>query len=139
MVCVCQFNAGDKTFPIGSVVPQSAIDASRNKEAILGSFIRWEPPTYTPAVFPRDIPTPAPVQAKPKVKIVPHKDPATSWRLSVAELAKELNGNVAKAKDLLLATREGADLYKLACRVAIEAERKKHIGMVSISPEMVGL
>jgi hypothetical protein len=138
---MCQFSASNQVFPIGSVVPQAAIDSCRNKDELLRSYIRWEPPHYTPAVFPRDIVvSAAPVQAKPAVKIVPHKDPVTSWKLSVAETAKETGVDVAVAADRLRGTHDGAALYKLAQRVATAEERAKHGGQqVSITPEMVGL
>lgn len=115
-----QFSTGTEQFPAGSEISASAL--GRNFRALLnGHFVEWQPPGAAPAVKPHKLAAAAPAAAQkgnPVAEIVTVGDDAvTNWRASVAALAEKIDGDIAKARDILLMSGRGSELYQRAAKI----------------------
>lgn len=128
-----QFTSNNKTYPVGCRIAPEIL--GRNLQAFLNShFVEFSPPGATkPSARPRTLPPPAPPETPPAVEIVDDPDPVASWRRSLDHMTAKCSGNAARAKDMLLGTREGSARYLLAVRVDTE-RRAREAGVVSVSP-----
>ncbi len=113
-----QFSTATEKFPVGSEV--SADQLGRNFRVFLsGHFVEWQPPSgaaivVKPVKLP---PPPAPAGPNPKAEIIADDDAVICWRKSVSSLAATCGGDIAKAKDLLLLTASGSELFRRAAKI----------------------
>jgi hypothetical protein len=129
---------GDRTFPAGSKLEPT--EAGANLRSLLSSGSVWWAPPGTPiAAKSSPLPEPPKPAPKPAVEIVGDPDdPVSSYRKSLELLIERCDGDAARGNDLMMASKDGRDLYVRAVKVACAKEAQKR-GKVSISPSLIGM
>jgi hypothetical protein len=128
-----QFTSGNRVYPVGSIITDVTV-LGRNYPTLMSShYLEWGLPPASPA-RPYDRAVPQPQKTNPAIEIVDDPDPVASWRKTLALTAARLDGDWGKARDLILADRAGADLFRMATRLHTASQARKR-GLISVSPE----
>jgi hypothetical protein len=132
-----QLAIGGKVFPAGSHVADSEL--GRNRDALIGSGAVAPAADGAVAVAqPRELPSappPAP-KGKPVVTIVHDNDALESWHLTKAAMTRLLDGDAARAEDILFTDPTARRLYQTATQIACERE-KERLGKMGIARRSV--
>jgi hypothetical protein len=131
--------AGGKAFHAGTEVPASAL--GRNARELERTGYVWRAPAHQPVagLQPVDLPPPPKPKKKPMFGLVTKYDsPVQNWKATFERAVKLFDGDAAKARDWMDSHPEARALYLLACRVGCAEEAAKR-GVVSVSPDMIGL
>jgi hypothetical protein len=128
------FVAGNVRYPVGSIVKDISVLGRGYASLMAGHFLEWRPGDGKAVAKAHTLPAPAPEKPRPAVEIIDDPDPVASWRRTVALMTERCDGNQARAKDLLLAHREGSALFLRATKIWTDSEAKRR-NVVSVSPE----
>jgi hypothetical protein len=128
-----QFTAGSVVYPAGSIISDIRVLGPGYSALMSGHYLEWRPGNSKPVAKARALPPPTPEKPRPAVEIIADPDPVASWHRSLESMTEKCDGNAARAKDMLLAHREGSALYLRAQKVWCDGEAKRR-GVVSVSP-----
>jgi len=119
-----QFTAGGKIYDPGNRVEPVTLGANL-KVFISSQICEWTAPNIRPTGAPRDVPPPAPPIPNPPVTIIDDPDVVESWRKSLRAMTEAFNGDHGRARDSLLHSDAGGELYRRAAKVLADRESRE--------------
>jgi hypothetical protein len=118
-----ELRLGAWVYPRGSLIEDIGALGANAKKLFDAKAVQWCPPSSADRPKPRELkPTPAAPPVPKKITLVDSGSPIDDWRDTVAALARQLNGDVARATDVALRDVHGVDLFR---RAQYEAGRRK--------------
>jgi hypothetical protein len=122
-VCDRQVRSNGWIFNRGCVVTPEQIGPNFDKLVHSGFIVPRLAANVAGCVKPIAMPTPTPPKQKVEAVVFNGGDAVQDWRKSVDETAKRCNGDVARARDLLMSNDRGGELYVRAVRTQAERDR----------------